>query len=412
MINNGTVVVGAIAAAALIFSFFVYLDSNMESMSDEIEITNENHTHSVDEVVGMSQSIDGVAERVDSFTEVVERVEAVEKKIDSIVEIIEIDIELTPTEIFKKSEESVVQVNILRGEKEGGVGSGFVYSEQGHIITNQHVVKKANKVTVTFLDGESYIANVIGRDQDLDIAVIKIDSNNLTQMKPIKIGDSSKLKVGEKIIAIGNPFGLSGSMTSGIISQIGRLLPQETGYSIPDVIQTDAAINPGNSGGPLINMKGEVVGINTAIQSTTGEFTGIGFAVPSNTLKKVVPVLIGEGEFHHPWMGISGTDVDPELAKIRGLESSKGFVVVSVIDGSPAEKAGMKGVLQTREIDGREFPVDGDIILEIDGKTVRKISDILIHLQREKHVGDEMIITVLRTGIIIDLTMILEERPR
>ncbi|MBO48525.1 MAG: trypsin [Candidatus Nitrosopelagicus sp.] len=390
----------------------MYLDSNEENTSNEINTVDNVHTHSPDEIVGISQSIEGVTQKVNSFTEVVDRVESVEKKIDAIVEITDVDVELTPTEIFKSSEESVVQVNILRGETDGGVGSGFVYSEQGHIITNQHVVKKANKVTITFLDGESYIGEVIGRDADLDIAVVKVDSNDLTKMKPIKIGDSSKLMVGEKIIAIGNPFGLSGSMTSGIISQIGRLLPQETGYSIPDVIQTDAAINPGNSGGPLINMRGEVVGVNTAIQSTTGEFTGIGFAVPSNTLKKVVPVLIGEGEFKHPWMGISGTDVDPELAKVRELESSKGFVVVSVIDGSPAEKAGLKGVSQTREIDGREFPVDGDIILEIDGKTVRKISDILIHLQREKHVGDEMIITVLRTGVVMDLVMTLEERPQ
>ena len=271
--------------------------------------------------------------------------------------------------------------------------------------------KNAKKVVITFLDGESYIADVIGRDQDLDIAVVRV-VDDLIKMRPILIGDSSELEVGEKIIAIGNPFGLSGSMTSGIISQIGRLLPQETGYSIPNVIQTDAAINPGNSGGPLINMKGEVVGINTAIQSTTGEFTGIGFAVPSNTVKKVVPVLIRDGEFKHPWMGISGTDVDPELAKVRELKSSRGFVVVSVIDGSPAEKAGMKGVTQTREIDGREFPVNGDIIIEIDGKPVRKISDILVHLQREKSVGDEMILTVIRTGVEMDLTMILEERPR
>jgi len=419
MANNETIVVGIIASIALIFTFFIYFDSNMESTVDEGKVPNEIHTHVVDEVVGMSQSIDVVSERVDSFREVEDRVESIENKIDVIenkidviAEFIDVDVELTPIEIFKKSEESVVQVNILRGETEGGVGSGFVYSEEGHIITNQHVVKKANKVTVTFLDGESYIADVIGRDADLDIAVVKVDSENLTKMKPIKIGDSSKLKVGERIIAIGNPFGLSGSMTSGIISQIGRLLPQETGYSIPDVIQTDAAINPGNSGGPLINMKGEVVGVNTAIQSTTGEFTGIGFAVPSNTLNKIVPVLIEDGEFLHPWMGISGTDVDPELAKFRGLESSKGFVVVSVIDGSPAEKAGMKGVSQTREIDGREFPVNGDIILEIDGNTVRKISDILVHLQREKHVGDEMIITVLRTGVVMDLVMILEERPQ
>ena len=419
MANNGTIVVGAIATIALIFTFFVYLDSNTENVLNEVNVTNETHTHSVDEIVGVTQSIEGVTEKTEGITNVVEKVEAIEKKVEAIekkveaiVEMIESDVEFPLSEIFGMSEESVVQVNVLRGQSDGGVGSGFVYSNEGHIITNQHVVKNAEKVTVTFLDGESYIANVIGRDQDLDIAVIKVEMFNSTKMKPMLIGDSSTLNVGEKIIAIGNPFGLSGSMTSGIISQIGRLLPQETGYSIPDVIQTDAAINPGNSGGPLINMKGEVVGINTAIQSTTGEFTGIGFAVPSNTIKKVVPVLIEKGEFKHPWMGISGTDVDPELAKVRELSSSKGFVVVSVIDGSPAEKAGMKGVTQTREIDGREFPVNGDIIIEIDGKTVRKSSDILIHLQREKSVGDEMILTGIRTGVIMDLTMILEERPR
>ena len=273
MTNNGTVVVGVIAVVSLAFGLFMYLDSNDENTSNEINIVDNVHTHSPDEIVGISQSIEGVTQKVNSFTEVVDRVESVEKKIDAIVEITDVDVELTPTEIFKSSEESVVQVNILRGETDGGVGSGFVYSEQGHIITNQHVVKKANKVTITFLDGESYIGDVIGRDADLDIAVVKVDSNDLTKMKPIKIGDSSKLMVGEKIIAIGNPFGLSGSMTSGIISQIGRLLPQETGYSIPDVIQTDAAINPGNSGGPLINMRGEVVGVNTAIPVSNTHLT-------------------------------------------------------------------------------------------------------------------------------------------
>ena len=264
---------------------------------------------------------------------------------------------------------------------------------------------------ITFLDGEAYIGNVVGSDRDLDIAVVKVEPTN-TYLQPIKIGDSSELKVGEKIAAIGNPFGLSGSMTAGIVSQMGRLLPQETGYSIPDVIQTDAAINPGNSGGPLINMKGEVVGINTAIQSATGEFSGIGFAVPSNTVKKVVPVLIENGEFKHPWMGISGTDVDPELAEVRGLKSSKGFLVVSVIEGSPAETAGLLGVTETEERDGREFALDGDIILSIDGETVRKISDILVHLQREKSVGDEMVLSVNRNGEMLELTMILEERPQ
>jgi len=376
MANNGIVIGGVIATAAIIFAVFVSFNTIDDSESNELIVVNENHTQTIGESVGIERSY-----------------------------------EYSLVDIFEKSEESVVQVNVLRGGSDGGMGSGFVYSEEGYIITNQHVVKDAKKVTVTFLDGEAYIGDVIGTDPDLDIAVVKVSPSN-TYLQPITIGDSSKLKVGEKIAAIGNPFGLSGSMTSGIVSQIGRLLPQESGYSIPDVIQTDAAINPGNSGGPLINMKGEVVGINTAIQSVTGEFSGIGFAVPSNTVKKIVPVLIEDGEFKHPWMGISGTDVDPELADFRELKSSKGFLIISVIEGSPAEQAGLIGVTETKEIDGRELAVDGDIVLSIDGKTVRKISDILIHLQREKSIGDEMVLSVNRNGEILELTMVLEERPR
>ena len=376
MANNGIVVGGVIAAAAIIFAVFVSFNSIDDNESNELIVVNEKHTPTIGESVEIERSY-----------------------------------EYSLVDIFEKSEESVVQVNVLRGGSDGGMGSGFVYSEEGYIITNQHVVKDAKKVTVTFLDGEAYIGDVIGTDPDLDIAVVKVSPSN-TYLQPITIGDSSKLKVGEKIAAIGNPFGLSGSMTSGIVSQIGRLLPQESGYSIPDVIQTDAAINPGNSGGPLINMKGEVVGINTAIQSITGEFSGIGFAVPSNTVKKIVPVLIEDGEFKHPWMGISGTDVDPELADFRELKSSKGFLVISVIEGSPAEQAGLIGVTETKEINGRELAVDGDIVLSIDGKTVRKISDILIHLQREKSIGDEMVLSVNRNGEILELTMVLEERPR
>ena len=376
MANNGIIVGGLIATAAIIFAVFVSFNSVSDDGTGELIVTNGNYGETVGEEVGIQRGY-----------------------------------EYSLIDIFEKSEESIVQVSVLRGESEGGMGSGFVYSDEGYVITNQHVVQDAQKVMITFLDGEAYIGNVVGSDRDLDIAVVKVEPTN-TYLQPIKIGDSSELKVGEKIAAIGNPFGLSGSMTAGIVSQMGRLLPQETGYSIPDVIQTDAAINPGNSGGPLINMKGEVVGINTAIQSATGEFSGIGFAVPSNTVKKVVPVLIENGEFKHPWMGISGTDVDPELAEVRELKSSKGFLVVSVIEGSPAETAGLLGVTESEERDGREFALDGDIILSIDGETVRKISDILVHLQREKSVGDEMVLSVNRNGEMVELTMILEERPQ
>nr|AIF22245.1 2-alkenal reductase [uncultured marine thaumarchaeote SAT1000_09_A04] len=166
------------------------------------------------------------------------------------------------------------------------MGSGFVYDIFGHTITNAHVIENATKVTVTFLDGNQYNAEIIGTDKFTDIAVIKVNEKPRL-LHPLDIGDSSDLLVGEQVAAIGNPFGLSGSMTSGIVSQLGRLMySPDPGFSIPDVIQTDAAINPGNSGGPLLNMKGEVIGINTAIRSSTGEFTGVGFAVPSNTIKK------------------------------------------------------------------------------------------------------------------------------
>ena len=321
---------------------------------------------------------------------------------------------LTLVELFEKSEESVVKIKVERigsATDTGGVGSGFVYDNLGHIITNAHVVDGADKATVTFLDGSQYNAEIIGKDKFTDIAVIKV-SEKPRLLHPLEIGDSSLLQVGEQVAAIGNPFGLSGSMTSGIVSQIGRLIAaQDSGFSIPDVIQTDAAINPGNSGGPLLNMRGQVIGINTAIQSISGEFVGIGFAVPSNTVSKIVPTLIEEGKYPHPWIGISGKDIDPDLARVLDLKQAKGFLVITVVDGSPADKAGLKGMSQTQIINGEEYPADGDIIIWVDDKEVRKISDILIHLQREKSVGDEMVLGILRDGDFMHLTLKLVERP-
>ena len=379
MVNAGVAIGGTLGTVGVILVIFVLLNSASETSNDGLIVSNGNHLEVVGEITSTKTNL-----------------------------------QFSLIEIFEKTEESVVQVNVRTVDgrsNPGNMGSGFVYSADGYIITNNHVVDNSGIVTITFLDGESYTAKIIGTDPDLDLAVLKVEMGS-TYLQPIPIGDSSQLKVGEEIAAIGNPFGLSGSMTSGIISQIGRLLPQDSGYSIPDVIQTDAAINPGNSGGPLLNMKGEVVGINTAIQSATGEFTGVGFAVPSNTVKKVVPVLIKDGIFHHPWMGISGSDVDPELAKVRGLNSSKGFLIATVIEGSPAEDAGLLGVTDTKEIDGREYPLDGDIIVKIDDVVVRKISDILIHLQREKSVGDDLIMTINRDGTIIEATLVLSERPQ
>ena len=320
---------------------------------------------------------------------------------------------LSLIEIFEKSEPGVVRVNVQRGESEdvtGGVGSGFVFDKKGHIITNAHVVKNANKVVVTFLDGRSYNADIIGTDTYTDLAIIKVNAD-LSFLHPLSIGDSSNLKVGEPIAAIGNPFGLSGSMTSGIISQLGRLLPTESNYQIPDVIQTDAAINPGNSGGPLLNMRGEIVGINTAIQSATGEFTGVGFSIPSQTVAKIVPTLIEDGEYKHPWIGIAGRDIDPDMANALNLKDAIGFLVITVVEDSPAFQGGLIGSDKTIEVDGVNYPVGGDVILAVDGNDVRKIDDILIHLQRAKSVGDEMVLEILRDGRTTNVIITLDARP-
>ena len=323
--------------------------------------------------------------------------------------------ELSLIEIFEISEPGVVRVNVQRNQTSeigvGSIGSGFVFDREGHIITNAHVVVNATKVVVTFLDGREYNAEIVGTDVYTDIAIIKVDSN-LAVLHPLTMGDSSKLRVGESIAAIGNPFGLSGSMTAGIVSQLGRLLPSESGYSIPDIIQTDAAINPGNSGGPLLNMRAEVIGINTAIQSTTGEFTGVGFSIPSQTISKIVPTLIEEKEYRHPWVGIAGRDIDPDLARILNLTEAVGFLIITVVEDSPASKAGLIGSNQTIQVEGDSYAIGGDIIVSADGVEVRKIDDILVHLQRSKTVGDEMILEILRNEKIVEVTVILQERPR
>ena len=338
----------------------------------------------------------------------------VQNQIDEINNLIATESEtLSLMEIFEKAEPGVVRVNTIRNQtmnETGGVGSGFVFDKMGHIITNAHVIEGSTKTVVTFLDGRSYNAEIIGMDEYTDIGVIKVNAD-LKLLRPLSLGDSANLNVGEPIAAIGNPFGLSGSMTSGIVSQMGRLLPSGSGYSIPDVIQTDAAINPGNSGGPLLNMRGNIVGINTAIQSTTGEFTGVGFAIPSQTVTKIVPTLISEGEYKHPWIGISGRDIDPDTANVLGLKDALGFLIITVVENSPAEDAGLIGSDKTIEKDGKEYPVGGDIIVAVDGMDVRKIDDILVHLQRVKTIGDDMNLEILRDGRTTNVTVILQERP-
>ncbi|MFZ0510042.1 MAG: trypsin-like peptidase domain-containing protein [Candidatus Nitrosopolaris sp.] len=332
---------------------------------------------------------------------------------------------LSLTAIFKQVENSVVQITsrvsnpnmqiIINGDplesQSTRLGSGFVYDKQGHIITNNHVVGNAKTVDVTFVDGNSYTAKVIGTDPFSDIAVIQItDDFSAENVVPLIIANSSSLQVGQQIVAIGNPFGLSDTMTAGIVSQMGRLLPNPgTGFSTPNAIQTDAAINPGNSGGPLLNIQGQVVGINTAISSATGEFSGIGFAIPSNTIIREVQGLIKNGCYSHPWLGIAGGVITPDIAQSAGLPRNyKGVVVGSVQSGSPAEKVGLQGVTQNDVSNTQQV---GDIITGIDGHPLRSIDDLINYIDVHKSVGDNVMLTVNRHDLIMNLNIVLQARP-
>jgi S1-C subfamily serine protease len=291
------------------------------------------------------------------------------------------------------------------------LGSGFVLDNQGHIITNYHVVGDAKTVDVTFVDGNSYNAKVIGADPFSDIAVIQLtDDFSAENVVPLVIANSSSLEVGQQIVAIGNPFGLSDTMTTGIVSQMGRLLPDPgTNFSTPNTIQTDAAINPGNSGGPLLNMQGQVVGINTAISSTTGEFSGIGFAVPSNVIIREAQGLIKNGCYGHPWLGIAGGALTPDIAQSGGLPRNyKGVVVASVQSGSPAEKAGLKGVTQNDVSNTQQI---GDIITGIDGHPLRSMDELVNYIDVHKSVSDNVMLTVNRHNQIMNLNLVLQARP-
>jgi S1-C subfamily serine protease len=298
----------------------------------------------------------------------------------------------------------------LRGE-----GSGFVYDVEGYIITNNHVVEGADEVEVTFYDGSTVRARVVGADPGSDLAVIEVDVP-AASLRPVVWGDSGGVKVGQRAIAIGNPFGLEGTLTTGIVSALGRSLPVgATRFSIPEVIQTDAAINPGNSGGPLLNSKGEVIGVNTAIipDLSGGErsFLGVGFAVPSNIAQRVVPVLIEEGEYEHPWIGFEGTTVSREIAEAMGLSQARGALVIRIIPGSPAEVAGLRGGEQPFSIDGNEIEIGGDVITAIDNQAVHRFSDLLAYLAAETEVGQQVTLTIIRDGEERTVKVTLERRP-
>jgi S1-C subfamily serine protease len=284
-----------------------------------------------------------------------------------------------------------------------GTGTGFIISPDGYIATNNHVVSGATDVKAVLHDGNEYEAKVIGTDPMTDIAIIKIEAADLT---PVVLGDSDRLSPGQYVIAIGNPYRLDNTVTFGVVSALNRTITTEEGYKIEGVIQTDAAINPGNSGGPLINMQGEVIGVNTAILSTTGGSQGIGFAVPINMLSSVSHELIEEGKVTRAWLGITGTDMNEDLAKAFNVSVNYGALVVTVVSGGPADKAGLR---ETVHKDGVITQL-GDIIVEMAGFKVENMNDLVKRIQKLE-TGDKVLIRFVRDGGWKQLAIALGERP-
>ncbi len=322
--------------------------------------------------------------------------------------------------LFKQVNPGVVAVRVIT-DQGAGEGSGFVFDAQGHIVTNYHVVQNNTSLEVDFPSGAKVHGKVVGSDLDSDLAVVKVDVP-ASELKPLLLGDSDQLQVGEMVVAIGNPFGFSSTMTMGIVSAKGRnleLIRQTTegrSFSAGDLIQTDAAINPGNSGGPLLNMKGEVVGVNRAIQTaataTSGEpvNSGISFAVSVNIVKKVVPVLISKGSYDYPYLGVSALDeVTLMLAEALGLPQYRGAYLVEVVSGGPADQAGLKAGTRDTSITG--LKAGGDLITAIDGQPVNAYADLIGYLMTQKSPGDKVELTILRDGKEMQVTVTLGKRP-
>jgi S1-C subfamily serine protease len=284
-------------------------------------------------------------------------------------------------------------------EYQHGAGSGFVWDEEGHILTNWHVVEGSDSVSVVFHDGEEYDAEFLGGDPDSDLAILKIDVD-LRDLKPLPRGDLADIRVGQMALAIGSPFGQDFTLTSGIVSALGRTIRSGSGpYSIPLVVQTDAPINPGNSGGPLLDRHGRVIGINTQIISNSGSNSGVGFAVPIDIAKQVAPDLIEHGKYEYAWLGISGTTLTQDAAEYLELpEGSRGVLVVRVIDDGPASEAGLRGGDEEVTLEDGEVTLGGDVILAVNGEVVKDMHDLISYLVEHTRPDDEIEINILRSN--------------
>lgn len=330
------------------------------------------------------------------------------------------------TAIYERSVPSIVGLRVInigsRDDNAPGMlpgdfpsrsaGSGFLWDDQGHIVTNRHVVAGADRIIVVMSDGTQTGAALIGDDADSDLAVIKIDDPDL-RPAAIALGDSDSIAPGQLALAIGDPFSRGFSMTSGIISAVGRTInPGESNFSVPRVIQHDAATNPGNSGGPLLNRAGQVIGINTQIISQTGVFSGVGLAIPINLAKLVVPALIADGRYEYPYIGIRGTSVTPDIARAMDLPpATRGALVLAVGLDSAAERAGLQASDRTIVVDGLELPAGGDIIIAIDDTPIPNMDALLAYVVERTRPGDTVRFTVLRDGAETAVSITMGARP-
>ncbi|MBN1368827.1 MAG: trypsin-like peptidase domain-containing protein [Dehalococcoidaceae bacterium] len=324
-------------------------------------------------------------------------------------------IESTLDSVYQSTVSSIVFIEVAFPGASGS-GSGFIWDNAGHIVTNNHVIDGANSINVSFHDGTITRASVIGQDPDSDLAVLETDID-MTNFPPVKLADSTQVKVGEMVIAIGNPYGFRSTLTVGYISSLGRVLPLGEGgsgpsYSVPDIIQTDAAINPGNSGGVLLNDLGEVIGVTSLIVSESGSSSGVGFAIPSAIVEKVVPALIESGEYQHPYLGISVTNLTPPLAEAMGLSSDRrGALIQELVDGGPADKAGLQASDSEVTINGQTVLIGGDVITAFDGKPIANSDDLITILARSGEVGETVALSIIRNGEEMDIQVTLEPRP-
>ena len=291
------------------------------------------------------------------------------------------------------------------------IGSGFVIDLQGHVVTNNHVAVASRELLVTLADEHTVPAEVVGTDPGSDLAVLEIDvpPEDLTVAE---LGESANLRIGQRAIAIGNPFGLERTITTGVISSLGRTLPRDdSDFQLAELVQTDAAINPGNSGGPLLDSQGKVIGVNTAIASNSGSNSGVGFAIPVDIVKRVVPELIAEGRYRHPWLGVSGGTITPELVEAARLPVEIGVLISTVEPGSPADKAGLRGGDRQVQVAGVQMLAGGDIVIAIGEVEVSRFDDVVNYLASFTGVGESIMLTVVRETEEIKVEVTLAERP-